>query len=168
MLLGLIAALMIACIAIAIVLRGGSQTQTNLYRQKWLARPFANYEMDISVDALAQCQTRYTVIDEQVTDVVSTGQGCNELVYSVSDLFAEIEKDRGCGPNGCGCDGPIGAEAEYDETLGYPTRIEIRLMPERRLSFPDYWAKKLPFYSYCTDAGFIGTIIEVNSLTPIP
>src|SRR5688500_16555647 len=108
MLLGLITALVIGCIAVSIVMRGGAQTQTNLYRQKWQARPFANYEMEIRVDALAQCQTRYKVIDEQVTDVVSTGQGCNQSVYSVSDLFAEIEKERGCGPNGCGCDGPIG------------------------------------------------------------
>src|SRR5688572_2360122 len=115
LLLGAITALVIGGIAVAVVLGGGSQTETNLYRQKWQSRPFANYAMDIRVDALLPCETRYNVIDEQVVDVVSNDVECIGTVYSVTDLFAEIEKDRGCGPNGCGCDGPIGAEAEYDE-----------------------------------------------------
>lgn len=139
-------------------------------RERWEARPFDEYRMVMRIDALTQCDVETHVVDETVVAVTSNDPGCEqEFAVSVTDLFNRLDTmdPRACGPNGCACDGPIGADVDYHPTLGYPTRLEIRLQPERRWTYPEYWSKQVGAGS-CTLIGFIGTTIEITSLTPEP
>lgn len=162
-LLGAITALVIACIAVAVVMRGGSQTETNLHRQKWLARPFNAYEIRL---VSGDCDLIYEVIDEQV-QLPMTQSACRIEARSVSELFDAIEQIPECGPNGCGCDGPIETIVEYDTELGYPKRVETVLNRDARVRYPIYWLKRIPPFSACTDAGFSPTEIEIITLNPL-
>ena len=91
-------------------------------------------------------------------------------LMSVTDLFRRIEKirqDTPCGPNGCGCDGPVEVRVEFDQTLGYPTIIEQTLRPDLRWRYFDYWVHNR-VGGGCTLMGHTDSRIDVDAPVILP
>jgi hypothetical protein len=137
-------------------------------QRRWEARPFSRYRMVIETQAFGSCRYEVEIHDEQVTAILQ--RSCLSPAPTVTDLFQLIRQhiDEGsCGPNGCACDGPIGAEVIYDPQLGYPRELLVRPQPQLRWRYPNYW-KRVLFGGGCTLIGWIGQRTTVLSLTPMP
>jgi len=154
-----------------IIVLSMSGPSTSGARDQWEQRPFNRYQMVINVNP-ALCRSEYIVTDEIISQIITltpTPTGCINLTYTISDLFQMINdfQPGQCGPNGCACDGAVIMAANYDSGLGYPVRIKTFLDLSHRWHYPGYWISLL-FGSACSQVGYIGTTIEVISLTPLP
>lgn len=164
--LGGIGVLAAMCVILAAG-RAARASGTEAARERWAARPFDAYRLVVEIHSGMDCIIDNQVEGEQAIYGTGNPPGCAHFRFSVSDLFALIDafKHGQCGPNGCGCDGPIGIEVQYDETLGYPTQIEILLQPERRWQYPEFWELQLQGGS-CAGAAYTGQMIRVTALWP--
>jgi Family of unknown function (DUF6174) len=165
---------LVMAIACALALAGGAWLLTSPARElaaaqrRWAARPFSGYRLVVDTHAFGSCHYDVEVRGEQVVTIFR--RSCLQPAPTVTDLFRAIEAGlgaQGCGPNGCACDGPIGVEAIYDAQLGYPTQIAMRLKPEQRWRYPDYW-RRMFLGGGCTLIGWVGERKQVQSLMPLP
>jgi hypothetical protein len=137
-------------------------------QRRWETRSFSRYRMVLETQAFGACRYEVEIHNERVTAILQ--RSCLSPAPTVTDLFRAIQQqigDERCGPNGCSCDGPIGAEVVYDPHLGYPTELLVRPQPQQRWRYPSYW-KRVIFGGGCTLIGWIGQRTTVLSLTPMP
>lgn len=123
-------------------------------RERWLATPVDHYRLEMAVNSslpLSSCTYDLEVRAEQIVQIfVNTCRP--EETRTISALFQEIQTyiemygGKGCGPNGCECDGPNGIDAVYDERVGYP--IEVTFGPAPRYAHLYSGAK------FCTLMGY--------------
>jgi hypothetical protein len=138
---------------------------------RWAMRTFNHYRLDYSVSGLITCQVQAEVRAEAVVAARTTPAGgafC--AIMSVTGLFARIDKlsqSPLCGPNGCGCDGPLEIRVVYDTQLGYPALIEQELRPDERWRYFEYWVHN-SVGGGCTAVGYEGTRIEVAAPVVLP
>jgi Family of unknown function (DUF6174) len=152
----------------AVWLRSAPARQLAAAQQRWAARPFSAYRLVVDVHAFGSCHYDVEVRDEQVVKIFQ--RSCLQPAPTVTDLFRVVGaslQEQECGPNGCGCDGPIGVDAAYDAQLGYPTNLAARIKPEYRWRYLDYWKRQF-LGGGCTLIGWVGERRQVLSLTPIP
>ena len=141
-------------------------------RQRWAARGFDHYRLAYMISGLIACQVRAEVRAETVVAAQTTPAGgafC--AIMSVTGLFQRIDQLSGsgplCGPNGCGCDGPLVVSAAYDARLGYPILVEQQLRPDERWQYFEYWVHNA-VGGGCTDVGFEGLRIAVSAPVVLP
>lgn len=168
--IGLLAGLVIA--GLGLWLAGPSVAAELLPpRQRWAARGFDHYRLSYRMTGLIACQVVAEVRAEAVVTADTTPSGgafC--AIMSVSGLFKRIDTlGQGplCGPNGCGCDGPLEVRAVYDTQLGYPLRVDQQLRPDERWRYFEYWVHN-SVGGGCTAVGFVGTRIEVSAPVMLP
>jgi hypothetical protein len=119
-LVALCAVLIFASIGFPLIQAASQRLALLRAERRWSARSFTHYRMELQHSV--GCTERLEIDDEKV---IATNGGC-QMPYSVSDLFALIERNAGkCAPAGCLCDGQVIVRASYDHLLGYPTRISI-------------------------------------------
>ena len=114
--------------------------------------------------------TDATFAEEVVASQTTPEGGAFCALMSVTGLFERIEKlgdGARCGPNGCGCDGPLEVLAAYDPALGYPTLIEQQLRPDERWHYFDYWVHNM-VGGGCTQVGTVETRIDVDAPVVLP
>lgn len=157
-----------AVMLLAGALPGFSLPQTP--RARWGAKGFAHYRLVYRASGLVDCTVTAEVRAESVvTSQTDPPGGAFCAIMSVTGLFERIDtlvSGPRCGPNGCGCDGPLEVAATYDPALGYPLTIDQQLHPEQRWRYFDYWVHN-SIGGGCTLIGYSGTLIEVQSLTPL-
>ena len=140
-------------------------------RERWDARPFKRYRMGMLYSShQINCRQDVEIRGEMVITIFQNT--CPQGALTVSAIFKQIDTHLDthagqCGPNGCGCDGPIGVDADYDAQFGYPRSMELRLRPEERWQYIAYWRYVLPG-GFCQPSNFRSQTIRVVSLTPIP
>ncbi|HEX5691032.1 MAG TPA: DUF6174 domain-containing protein [Roseiflexaceae bacterium] len=165
---GLLAGACVLGVAAAVWLAPEPARDLAAAQHRWQARPFSAYRMIVETQAFGACRFEVEIHDEQVTAILE--RSCLSPAPTVTDLFHTIQQhadENRCGPNGCACDGPIGAEVVYDAQLGYPTEVLVRPQAQQRWRYPGYW-KRAVFGGGCTLIGWIGQRITVLSLTPLP
>jgi hypothetical protein len=160
-----------AAASFALTLAPARGAELRRARARWDARPFTRYRLVTEHSGgLATCRQDVEVARERVAAVIAND--CAREPLTVANLFLDIERYEltiggRCGPNGCGCDGPIAVEARFDDQLGYPTLFQVRSQPEQRWRYLDYWRRQIGGGG-CTLVGFGGPSIRVISLTPLP
>jgi hypothetical protein len=140
-------------------------------QSRWALRTFDEYRLAYHISGLVDCRVEVEVQGEvPISSQTTPAGGAFCAVMSVTGLFKRIDTLAGgphCGPNGCGCDGPVTLAVVYDSQLGYPLLIERQLRPDLRWQYFEDWVHEL-VQGGCTAVGYIGTKIEVTSLTPVP
>jgi hypothetical protein len=143
------------------VLSNYSNNQLELPKQKWNKQAVKNYRLILSYSHF-NCQQDLEIKDEKIVTVRQNN--CATIPgKTVTDLFGKIESladGKECGPNGCACDGPLGVNAIYDAKFGYPRQVEIKLQPEKRWQYFEYW-QGFVTQNYCTLIGFNNQKITV-------
>jgi hypothetical protein len=138
---------------------------------RWARRTFTHYRLDYHISGLVDCSVEADVEAEVVSSSQTTPLGGGFCaIMSVTGLFERIDKlaeGPRCGPNGCGCDGPITMEVVYDDSLGYPHLIERQVRPDLRWQYFEYWVHQM-VQGGCTAVGYLGTKIEVSAPIPLP
>jgi len=151
-------------------------------RQRWATHAIPHYRLVVRMvdDDGGGCRQDIVVQHEQVMRVFENT--CRGSARTVTELFDWIEQriasyraqPRGCGPNGCACDGTLGVDATYDAERGYPTSTHIHLLPEEGSRFPSYWWKWIwgGGKVMCTAMGgdlqsFYGEELQVIDLQPV-
>lgn len=167
--LGCLGVLALAALALLVLLiyQPTSASQLAEARSRWAARPFTRYRLIVErSDGLSGvCDYAIEVTGQAVTTV--SHNTCVEPPETVDGLLGWIERTNAnppCGPNGCACDGPILAQADYDAQLGYPREIVVSTTPSARSwNLIDLFSGR-----GCTRVGFIGPRRRVHALTPLP
>ncbi|HMP40899.1 MAG TPA: DUF6174 domain-containing protein [Roseiflexaceae bacterium] len=165
--------LLIACAALAAVLLVPTSDTAHAAelaaaRQRWQARPFLHYRM-----VLVDLRCRMEVDVEGTRVIRTTPQNCPQGSRSVDQLFQLIARDGQvgimCAHSDCSCDDVYHIRAEYDEDLGFPSRIEVRLTPTPNWLHADFWQTsfKRRTMTICTQVEGSKQIV-IESLTPLP
>jgi hypothetical protein len=114
-------------------LRAAEAAALRTARERWEQGGVRHYQLEIIRSEFgSQCREVVEVRDERVVDVQSAACHLPNTTQSVTDFFAFIQQytdDVKCGPNGCACDGEILPTVEYDQTLGFPRAVSLRLEP---------------------------------------
>jgi len=169
--------------------RSSPLTQLSAARALWANQNISAYRIVVQYQIpLYQCQQDFEVRGEQITYrykdecQVTPVAGSHSSQFEpliVSNLFQRVEDtitNPVCGPNGCACDGPIGADVVYDPKRGFPQQITYRTVPELRWRYLDYWRALLSGGSSCpvpnpkntlSTSSSTGQSITVVSLTPL-
>jgi hypothetical protein len=115
-------------------------------RARWEARNFEGYRIVFEWEN--SWATKYvSVTVDQVALANRTPDVLPWLPFeleevTVSQLFELIEvyiAETQCGVNGCVCDGYVAIDVEYDEQLGYPIKIDMRLDLGQWWLYPGDW-----------------------------
>lgn len=114
-------------------------------KSRWAARDFNHYRMVVETNSTFSepCRQEVEIQNEKVINAVhnckSPIPSGEESIVTIANLFNQLETHTSkpeCGPNGCACDGVINADIIYDQQLGYPRQIEVKL---KRLSLVELW-----------------------------
>lgn len=144
--------------------------------EKWAAQGIDHYRLLIVYGVVSECRVEAEILNEQV--IASTVDGvldCKSAPLTVGELFESIEQtdaEPTCPTGRCQCSGVVGADVQYDPTLGYPARITIYRMfePARHSPFRifniEFSLDDLLHRSGC--ASFVSSKATVLSLTPLP
>jgi hypothetical protein len=142
-------------------------------RASWAGRPFERYHLVLEeFRGIGSCRQEIEVAGDRVAAVLQNT--CpHPARTTVSDLFDRIEyyhTQRPCGPNGCDCDGAVGAQVVYDTLLGYPQQLHIASQRASRWQHTAYWKNRLQNGGRlkCVLAGYRGPRFSIVSLTPVP
>src|SRR5687767_1384718 len=74
-------------------------------RDQWERTALREYQMTLEVNGLQRCTAAYVVRDDRIIHLVTmfpTGNPCDTMLYTVNELFDQIDKTnttRQCGPN---------------------------------------------------------------------
>jgi hypothetical protein len=102
-------------------------------RERWEQGGVRHYQLEIIRSEFgSQCREVVEVQDERVVAVQMADCQFPQKTQSVTDFFGFIQQytdNVKCGPNGCACDGEILPDVEYDQALGFPRAISLRLEP---------------------------------------
>ena len=167
----LLALLVAACAALPAALALGGVRWRNAAVEaaeaRWQTRPFAAYVM--SMEEL-NCGVDVEVLDERVVRT-DTWTRCQRDGRSVTELFALVRRDGDVGARcitqGCACDDRLRVRAEFDQALGYPRWIEVRVKAEPNWLSADTW-RYLLAHGGAPDCAMMegNKIIRVLALTP--
>lgn len=100
----------------------------NEARMQWMEQPIPRYRLVIE-RPLLNCQQDLEVRHERVVQVFEHTCPIEEL--TMTDLFNRIDRLDGLNNLGflntrtCGCESFINAAVQYDQELGYPTRVAL-------------------------------------------
>ncbi|MDZ4719375.1 MAG: hypothetical protein SH847_13045 [Roseiflexaceae bacterium] len=135
--------------------------------QRWALRPFGNYQLKVTDK---NCPQQIEIRNERVLKVAPNR--CDAPPRTISDLFTMIRRDGSvsypCIYKGCICDDVIYIQANYDQVLGFPSRILVRIRAEPNWRHPEFWqaawdTKQIPS---CDGMAVGSKIIQVVTLTP--
>jgi Family of unknown function (DUF6174) len=136
--------------------------------RRWAARSFGHYQLQIEDK---RCPQNIEIRNERIIKVAPNR--CDAPPRAISDLFTLIRRNgsvaQECIYRGCICDDVINVHATYDQQLGYPSRILVRMTATANWRHPEFWqkawqTKRLP----SCDAMMVGSkIIQVMQITPI-
>ncbi|HEU5087894.1 MAG TPA: DUF6174 domain-containing protein [Roseiflexaceae bacterium] len=105
----------------------------------WAQRPFQQYRMEYED---FKCLQTVDVRAERVVHAEGSAR-CSLPARSVGELYTLIRRDGAtgtrCVAQGCACDDEVVIRARYDERLGYPHEIEVRMRPRPNVLHRDYW-----------------------------
>jgi hypothetical protein len=133
--------------------------------RRWALRPFGSYHLEL-VDKT--CTQKIDVRNERVVKVAPNR--CEVPPRSISDLFELIRRDgsisQECIFHGCICDDVIRVNAVYDSSLGFPSRIIVRLRAEPNWRHPEFWEaawarKRLPSCDGMAEGSKLIRIIKI-------
>jgi Family of unknown function (DUF6174) len=152
---------------------GGARIELEQARQRWEARPFRNYRIEVEQRLGTSCRYAVEVRDERITSV--TYNSCSQLIWwrdlpvlPMGALFTRLATAAGtCGPDGCRCDGVVLLAADYDPALGYPRTAQLRAEPTMRWLHPAYWRELASPPRPCSRS-YVELDLKVVSLTPLP
>jgi hypothetical protein len=148
------------------LLSNSSKNQLEVAKERWNKQAIQHYRLSLNYSHL-NCQQDVEIKDDKVVTVRENT--CETIPgKTVTELFGKIESladGKECGPNGCACDGPLGVDAVYDAKFGYPRQVEIKLKPEKRWQYFEYWQGFFT-QSYCTLIGLSDQKITVT-MNPI-
>lgn len=178
------ACLFILMIAAVALYQAAPANQLAWAQARWAANGYAAYRIAVKYEVpLYQCEQDFEVRDGAVSyrhedgcsvSPVNGAQGGLSEPMMISKLFRDIEdtlENPTCGPQGCLCDGPLGADVIYNAERGYPEKIVYRLMPDVRWRDPNFWIAQLTGKLSCLSSGkgSAGTeqTITVTALTPL-
>lgn len=168
-----LAALLLSCAGLgAVVAQTSSRADDTALQQaeaRWATRSFGNYELRLRDKG---CLQVIEVRAERVVDVQPNR--CEPPPRSVTDLFTLIKRDgtlsTSCILMGCACDDVLLVRALYDQALGFPTTIEVRVAARPNWQHPDYWGKLIE-QRRAPDCGALpvgSKVIVIESVTPHP
>jgi hypothetical protein len=133
--------------------------------RRWALRQFGSYQLEL-VDKT--CTQKIEVRNERVVKVAPNR--CEVPPRSITDLFELIRRDgsvsQECIFHGCICDDVIRVNAIYDDGLGFPSRILVRLRAEPNWRHPEFWErawarKQLPSCDGMAEGSKIIRILKV-------
>jgi Family of unknown function (DUF6174) len=134
--------------------------------RRWASRQFGNYHLHI---ADKRCPQQIEVRNERVVKVAPNR--CDAPPRTISDLFTLIRRDgtiaQECIFRGCICDDIIRVNAVYDDSLGYPSRILVRMTAEANWRHPEFWqkawqTKRLPSCDAMMEGSKIIQVLEIK------
>jgi hypothetical protein len=135
--------------------------------QRWALRPFGHYQLKVSDK---NCPQQIEIRNERVLNVAPNR--CDAPPRTITNLFEMIRRDGSvsysCIYQGCICDDVIHIQAIYDQSLGFPSWILVRIRAEPNWRHPEFWAaawktKQLPS---CDGMAVGSKIIQVMTITP--
>jgi hypothetical protein len=136
--------------------------------RRWAQRQFSHYRIDVRDKGCIQS------IEVHHTSVFSVAPNrCDGTARSVDELFDYIQRDgtvsQPCIYHGCACDDVIYIAASYDEQLGYPRRMIVRIRAEPNWRRLDVWRNLILFQRMpgCSQLMDGSKVVEVVTITPI-
>lgn len=135
--------------------------------QRWALRPFGQYRLNVTDK---NCPQQIDVRNERILKVAPNR--CDAPPRTITDLFTIIRRNGtvsySCIYKGCICDDILYIQASYDPTLGFPSRILVRIRAEPNWRHPEFWEatwknKQLPS---CDSMAVGSKIIQVVTITP--
>jgi hypothetical protein len=171
-LIGALALLVLACAGgtLALGLPGSARrSAVDAAEARWHTRPFDGYVM--SIEEL-NCSLDVEVRGERVVRTELWSR-CERDGRSVTELFALVRRDGDIGARcitqGCACDDRLRVDATFDEALGYPRQIEVRIKAEPNWLHPDAW-RYLAANGQAPPCAMMegNKLIRVLALTPKP
>jgi hypothetical protein len=145
-------------------------------RERWETQAADHYQLEFeNISSLSLCHQLFEIQADTIIHIeaisdprLGLGDLC-KLTPTVTDLFDTIEHINAiqwCGPNGCECDGIVVADVEYDDALGYP--VEVRLRLEKQADIFRRLLNRLPYNTpTCTQFGYEETIYAIRAVTPL-
>ncbi len=119
--------------------RAGRMQELERAEALWAQRPFQQYRMEYED---FKCRQTVDVRAERVIRAEGSAR-CSLPARSVGELYTLIRRDgttgTRCVAQGCACDDEVVIRATYDQSLGYPRQIEVRMRPRPNVLHPDYW-----------------------------
>lgn len=146
------------------------------HSKAWNEQNIVKYQIGIRLTYTSECKREVTIENNVVTQ--TTRDNCEEMplasLKTVDDLFAFIKTvvdAKGCGSNGCECDGPLVMNVIYDQQYKFPQlakpvshREEIwRFKREKLISFGENFL----YGNTCAVSFDAGTEWEIYSFAPL-
>jgi len=138
-------------------------------QDRWAAAAVAHYRL-VTLSG-NPCRLDVEVRDEDVVQVFQK-DSCSHPAQTVTALFSAIERAVSplytCAPPSCACRHIVSVYAIYDEQLGYPRKIAVRVDRESNWRAQSFWrylwdARRLPDCVWSSNAD----IVEVLAVTPL-
>jgi hypothetical protein len=138
-------------------------------RSRWAAAAITHYRL--TTLSGNPCRLDVEVRDEHVVRVFRE-DSCSHSARTVSRLFDVVERAVSplytCAPPSCACRHVVTVYAIYDEQLGYPHKVAVRVERETNWGERPFWryllaARRLPDCEWASNAD----IVNVLAMTPL-
>jgi hypothetical protein len=138
-------------------------------KSRWAAAAIAHYRL--TTLSGNPCRLDVEVRDERVVRVFRQ-DACSHPARTVTTLFEVIERAVSplytCAPPSCACRHVVTVYALYDEQLGYPHKVAVRVERESNWRERPFWrylwaARRLPDCEWASNAD----IVNVLAMTPL-